>query len=141
MEKADGKSDACGLHIEKDISELAKHMVGFDYEEALEKFLKRRSKMKTVYTYQNAYIRANCTTKDKIAAVQRWVELGENREHIIFIDTVLMNIYRAEEKKMESIMYLCRAENVQALEIIAVEKYVEEDNSNEENENGDVQNS
>ena len=44
MEKADGKSDTCGLHIEKDISELARHMVCWDYEEALEKFLKRRSK-------------------------------------------------------------------------------------------------
>ena len=137
MGKADGKSDICGLHTEKDISELAKHMVGWDYEEALEKFLKRRSKMKTVYTYKDAYIRANRTTEDKIAAVKRWIELGEDREHIIFIDTLNMNTFRVEEAKMDSIMYMCRTEDIQAIEIIARGKYVEEDDE----DGGNVQDS
>lgn len=125
MEKADGKLDACGLHT------------SWDYEEALEKFLKRRSKMKAIYSYKDAYIRANCTTEDKIDAVRRWMGLGESREHIIFLDTVLMNIYRAEKLEMERIMRLCRAEDVQALEIIAIEKYVEEDDE----DGGNVQDS
>ena len=62
----------------------------------------------------------------------RSMELGEGREHIIFLDTVLMNIYRAEKLEMERIMRLCRAENVQALEVVAIEKYVEEEEANED---------
>ena len=88
--------------------------------------------MKTVYAFKNAYIRVNNTTENKIDAVKRWMELGEGREHIIFLDTVLMNIYRAEKLEMERIMRLCRAENVQALEVVAIEKYVEEEEANED---------
>ena len=88
--------------------------------------------MKTVYTYKNAYIRVNNTTEDKINAVKRWMDLGEDREHIIFIDTVMMNIYCAEEKKMATIILLCRDENVQALEVVAIEKCVEEEEANED---------
>ena len=93
MEKTDGKSDACGLRT------------NLDYEDALKDFFERRTKMRTVYTYQNAYIRVN---------------------------TVRMIINRAEEKQMASILYLCRNQDVQALEIIAIEKYIEEEEANED---------
>ena len=46
-------------------------MVCWDYEEALEKFLKRRSEMKTVYAFKNAYIRVNNTTENKIDGARR----------------------------------------------------------------------
>ena len=79
------------------------------------------------YTFENAYIRANCAPKDKIEAIERWMELGNDMEKLIFINTLTANTYRVDDNKISDIVKFCRDSHYQLIEIISIEKYDEEE--------------